>query len=257
MKPCLVTVVCPLDNDVIEDMLYHYLNIGIKDFYIMLHKPDLGLESIVKSFYYCTDYDVKVICKYNMTDEHIQEQSAMILVDTARQDGCDWIIPSDADEILILKKLKTIQEFLLDCDKSGSCALRLRWRDIRSHKDTFENAFTKMKYARNEYMDESNKNWMKVIGKFDDKMSYSIGYHIIYDADNQIYIDGDIAEYKHYPYRNLEQFKKKIRSRQKLQMKRFGKFYLDENTVNNDDLLFKEWQKRLVKSDNKNYVYEE
>ena len=191
MKPALITVVNPQDNDVIGDQLINYKNIGISNFYIMLHMPDFTLMSICESFRDKFS-ELNINLFINAQPEHHHEKDCKKLSDSALEDGCDWIIGSDADELLILKRHKMIQEFLSEYDNT-EVVLHCKWIDYRADKDIYSDAFINMKYRCKDYMDVTDAGWIKTCGKFNDKMSFITGFHNIEGCDNIIKINPEIA----------------------------------------------------------------
>lgn len=253
MKPALVTVVCPVDNDVIADMLLHYYRMGIRNFYLMLHKPDIELERKVDQFRIFSEVNTRVFTEYNLTDEHNHDQDAQVLINKATKEGCDWIIASDADEILILKKHLSIIEFLKEYDFD---VIRFKWVDMRGDDDCFKDAFTQMKYRCKEYMDVTDKNWLKSCGKFNADMRYLPGFHDIINVDDskKVMIPGDVAEYRHYPERNFLQFRKKIMMQKTNWLRKYGYFYMDADLLNDPNFLEKIWVNRLITTDGQRLV---
>jgi hypothetical protein len=107
------------DTDIIRNNLIYYYNIGVRDQFIMLHKPSEELKKILSS---C----IKEMPEANFHFLHwdiegegfnsINEEYLRILTDKAQKCGFNWIVGSDSDEFLILKKHKTIQEFISQYD---------------------------------------------------------------------------------------------------------------------------------------------
>jgi hypothetical protein len=195
------------------------------------------------------EHDVEISINYNLTDEHYHETDVKKLVDLAHNDGCDWIIPSDADEILYIKYHKNIQEILQEFGSFDHIALRFRWRDFRSDKDVHFNAFKVMKYGCTKYMDVDNVDLVKSCGKLNDSMSFVPGAHLIQGATNVINIPESIAEYRHYPERNLEQYEKKMMLQYKNWKSRYGFFYAEEYIEKDPDHFKKIWPDRKITQD--------
>lgn len=209
MKPALLTVVCPLDNDVIYDMLVHYYNIGIRDFYLMLHKPDIELEKNIDKFCKHIEKNTNVFCYYNKTDEHYHDRDLKVLSDAARQDGCDWLIASDADELLVLKRHNNIIDFLNNYNnsfESGYGQLLFSWYEYRTLENVYQDAFNKIVHR-----EPIARQQTKCIGKLDDTMSYVPGAHYIANHKTSIIIPKEYAFYAHFSDRNEKQYCDKMR----------------------------------------------
>jgi hypothetical protein len=119
IKPAYISVICPADNDVIKNNIIYYYNLGLRDFYLMLHKPDKMLYEIVQSFlYFLPEANFKTTV--NLSDEHWHDKDCKVLSDMALSDGFKWIIGSDADELLVLKQHENIYDFIAEYDLLNS-----------------------------------------------------------------------------------------------------------------------------------------
>ena len=211
IKPAFISVIRD-DEDIVLNMLIYYYNLGIRDYFILLHKASAELRAEVRkainmmpeACFHITGHD---------KDEHYHDKDCRILSDMARAEGFQWIVGSDADEILVLKRHSTIQDFLAQFDNHQTIVLLFKWRDFRTDKEVMpnQNPFLIMKYGCNQFMDETSPGWLKSIGKFNEEMCFQAGFHTIlnFDVDKIIQINPEIAVYNHYPERNFLQFKKK------------------------------------------------
>jgi len=247
MNIALICVVNPQDNDVFPDMLLYYYNLGIKHFYLMLHKSDPVLRNHV--FLFETMYDVSVKTFFNDNDEHYHEQDCKVLTDAAIADGMNWIIGSDADELLVLKQHENIEDFLKQFDSSDNIILSYKWIDYRSDADVSENAFINMKYRCKDFMDVTDKGWVKTNGKFSPTMIYSTGFHSIIGSENIVEVSPEQAFYAHFPERNFEQYEKKTNLQRKNWINRYGFFYIDKQIADNPNYLKEAWKDKLITSD--------
>lgn len=248
IKPAYISVIRD-DEDIVANNLIYYYNLGIRDFFILLHKATDELNNAI--------YDIK--CKLNAEfrifrhdkDEHYHDKDCKILSDAARAEGFDWIIGTDADELLILKKHKTIQDFLKDFDNTGYCSLLFEWYHYPPTHEVFapENVFTEFTYRLKVRTEQ-----YKAIGKFDDKMAYVPGLHFIANSSRQILIPFDVARYSHFPDRNCAQFEKKYLIQKENWLKRYGQYPLADKIDADPEFLKKFWESKLIK-DTSNLIY--
>lgn len=250
MNIALICVVNPQDNDIFADMLIYYYNMGIRYFYLMLHKPDPILRNHV--FLFETMYDVSVKTFFNESNEHWHEKDCKVLTDNALVDGMDWIIGSDADELLVIRGGKTLEEFLSGYNfQYGS--LHFNWYEYRALEDIKENAFINMQFRENESRQQS-----KSIGKFNDKMAYVPGLHYIADSPEVINISSDIAFYAHFSDRNEKQYIDKMTLQAKNWNQRYGKYtHWAEKLIKDDPSgLKKLWDLMIEQNKIKSLVYD-
>lgn len=213
MKACLVMIVRD-DEDILAYTLQHYYMLGIKKMYIMNNIPTKAVQDIL-DLAEATYEDLMIERFYNSEPILIQEKEMKGLTDQALLDGYEWIIGSDADEILVLNK--PLNSFL-DGYELGT-SLVFRWRHNVVDGYPMGNPYD---YAIHKgFMDEIDSRWTKSIGRFTKYMGYTVGQHEIEACDNTVFITDDIGVYEHLPYRTKEQKKKKDRIWQKVFDKRF------------------------------------
>jgi hypothetical protein len=231
------------DLDILRyNLIYHY-NIGFRNFYILQHKAignqELKLEGIAFELenkgcnFFITRHD---------KDEHYHDKDIKILVDKAREDGFNWCCGIDSDEIIRLKKHNTIQELISEYDDKGPCELRFQWFEHRPLKNVYppDNAF--LEFNRRNI---AKREQSKAIGKFDDKMLYCAGVHLIHHAPIVIEIPFEDAYYSHFPDRNVVQFVEKYEIQHKNWMERYGQFPLHEHIIADPWFLYKHWENTL------------
>lgn len=219
MKIAYISVVRD-DTDVFKYNIRYYKNIGVKDFYIMLHLPSKKLlsdtEDLKRELPECNFFFV-----VNNNEVHRYDENLKVLTDRAHKDGCTWMLPSDADELLILKKHLNIYDFISESnlDNNQYVSLLFSWRDYILHDPVpeNENPFTFIKYIKNDYAIQS-----KCMAKIRHNAMFVPGAHYVFDCKNQIIIDKDVAEYVHFPYRNKKQYIDKIMMHKKNFMTRYG-----------------------------------
>lgn len=251
MKPALIQVVRN-DTDILFNNWTYYYNIGIRDFYVMLHLPSTEHFEIIEEF---KDWftDINFNFAVNSSKSHYHERDAHILINDAIKDGIRWIIASDADELLILKRHNSINEFLSQYDDSPAI-LCFRWLDYHGDCDVAQgkNAFIEMQYSCTNFMDSDDPNWKKCCGYFNDTMRYIPGFHNITGCEKIINIDSDTAYYAHFPDRNYEQYKEKILIQHENWLDRYGYFYSKENLT--DEYIKFLWANRIITLDGQRQV---
>ena len=269
MKIAYISVIHPADNDIIHYTLIYYYNLGIRNFYLMLHKSNDELTNIIKDV---VDklYLSKFKIFYSDDNDHRHEKQSKILLDQAKADGFKWIIASDADELLVLKKHKNIEDLIIDYDSINYLSLNFTWYECKIDKDIKnENPFVELKYFAKEPRD-----FYKSIGKFNDGMVFCSGFHTIVNNINELtdlgtdscirFDDGiepqevykispDVAFYLHFPHRTNLQFKNKM----KLQVENWAKigypkyYHVAEKMLEEDPELKHVWNLMIEKNQNK------
>ena len=243
------------DTDIILHNLSYYYNIGVRDVFIMLHLPSAHLLKLLKTFQSkVPDCNIRLLYhdREGKGKDVANEELLKVLTDTAMGEGFSWIIGSDADEFLILRKHDTIQEFIAEYDNKGiKLSLLFKWANYylfpkQENKDKEFSFWEKMKY-RNNYM-----QWTKAVGKFIPGMYFVQGLHHIGDkiygqvseSLKQYEIPSDIAFYAHFPYRSKQQFITK----QKVQAKKFNDWRAVE--LSRDPLYFDKLFEKITKERN-------
>lgn len=256
IKPAYISVICPLDSDIIQKNIVYYYNLGLRDFYLMLHKPDDRLFEIVQSFrYFLPEADFHI--RYNNSDEHLHDRDCKVLSDMALKDGFKWIVGSDSDELLILKQHKNVYDFIAEYDIYDNIDLRFSWFEYRvTDKEVYwpDNAFTEMKYR-----DKGAREQQKSIGKFNDKMSYVPGLHYISGALNVKIIDPEVAYYAHFSDRNESQYVNKMSMQAVNWSKRYGRYtHWAEKMIEDDPLKLNELWKLTIDGNkvNKDLIFD-
>lgn len=199
------------DTDIIRNLFIYYYNIGIKDFFIMLHFPTKELLTIIESIQKEIPINLRILWhnKEGKGLNPINEDYMKVLSDKALSEGFKWIVGTDSDEFLILRKHQTIQEFVSQFDNNEYVSLIFKWANYTLFKEKVKDKFyIEMQYRSNWLQ------WTKAIGKFNEKMYYIQGLHDIANLKfgqksphfKQISIDSNIAYYAHFPYRSKQQF---------------------------------------------------
>lgn len=251
MKVAFISVIRD-DTDIMFNNLLYYYNIGIRDFYIMLHRPEPESFEIMDSLKEWRD-DARFDVVVNNTEWHFHEVDCKTLTDMARRDGFLWIVGSDADELLVLRQHTTIQDFLAPYETDGYVSIRLKWGTYPPLDEVPPgvNVFTHLT-GREEAWREQTKS----IGRFNDRMAYVPGLHYITNAPREIMIDPEVAFYAHFPDRTGDQYEKKNMIQYANWMHRYGQFPLAEQIQADPDYLKKHWYLMLIANRNKKLIHD-
>lgn len=258
------------DEDIIKENLIYYYNIGVKDTFIMLHFPSEELiKKIEEVQILFPDNNIRLLYhnKEGKGFNPVNEDYLRVLTNKAQSEGFCWIIGSDADEFLILKKHEKIQDFIKEYNHYEIISLLFKWVNFYCLKEEKNSPF----YEIMQYRNINFLPWTKSIGKFNKKMYFVQGLHhignMMYGQCNKKlkkeYIDSEIAYYAHFPYRSKEQFIKKNKN----QALKFNDWRMKKINKDPDffskywDELFKQkkWPNNLDKNDgefNKKFIFD-
>lgn len=264
------------DVDIVKHTFHYYHNIGITDFFVMLHLPSIELLKILKDIIKeLSDSNFRLL--YHDREgaglNPVNEDYLRVLTDTAQAQGFKWIIGSDADEFLILRKHDSIQEFIKQFNHYNKVSLIFKWANYYPVNEALNNYYS-IKKTEHPFFDcldhrAAYMPWTKSIGKFCKGMYYIQGLHHIADkiygqvsADLPgLNISPNLAYYAHFPYRSKSQFNEKNIGQahkfggwrlQKLKQDPdfFNKFWemmlRDQSWPNNLDQDTKDFNKRFV-----------
>ena len=230
------------DQDILKYNLFYYYNIGIRDFYLLLHKSTLEQRQHLEEIRSCLP-DCNFFVTGHDKDYQYHDEDIKVLTDKAMDDGFKWIIASDVDELIRLQKHNTIQDFISEYDHFETVSLLCEWYEHRPLKscNKKENPFTVFNRR-----DIDKKEQTKAIGKFNDLMFYCPGVHLIHDCHNVVKIPFEDVYYSHFPDRNKNQFIEKYEIQLENWMHRYGKFPLEKAMKEDPNCLFKFWETKLV-----------
>lgn len=241
MKVCCI-IKLRGDTDIIEHTINHYYSIGVSDFFIMLHMPTPELINILENI---DNVNIKLLYhdKEGAGLNPVNEEYLKVLTDRAQSEGFNYIIGTDSDEMLVLKKHNTIHELFSEYEKYETFSLLFKWANYSVNPNKM---FYEAEYRR-KYM-----TWTKASGKFNQSMYFVQGLHYIANEVygqriqpfNEFEISEDIAFYAHFPYRSKKQFVAK----QKIQAAKFQDWRLKK--LENNPFYFEETWDKLIKQIN-------
>lgn len=245
IRPAYLTAVKD-DSDIIYKNLEYYHNIGINDFFIMLHCSDPETVDQIMKF----EADKKINLFLLQDNDYVFKQDLHFkqLSAAAWEKGFNWHIATDSDELLILRKHKTIQEFLKEYP--GNDSLTFRWYNYSMHKTADSgNIFIDRKYREIPHLD-----WSKSIAQWsaDTKMYWVVGQHVLVNSLSNVMVDPSIAYYAHFPYRSFEQWKTRFADWAITKKKRFSEpcWHEEYEQLQTPDFIENKW-------DNLKWKYEE
>ena len=235
------------DDDIIYDNLNYYYNIGIRDFFIMLHCSDEKTVNEIKRF----ESDKKTSIHFLIDNDYTfkQELHFKQLSELAWSHGFNWHIASDSDELLVLRKHRTIQEFLSNYPDNDTITFEWSFYSNVSTGKT-GNMFLDRKYRRIE-----KALWTKSIAQWTEKtkLYWVVGQHYLVNSETPAIITSDIAFYAHFPYRSFERWSKRFTDWAVTKQKRFkndqnsaGWLY-EYNQLQEPNFLKKQWDDNLNK----------
>jgi len=203
IKPCYITAIKD-DDDIIYDNLRYYYGIGLRDFFIMLHCSDEKTVAEIKRF----EKDYRTNIFFLEDNDYVFKQDIHLrqLSELAFKEGFNWHITTDADELLILRKHKTIQEFLSEYQDKDS--LTFTWSNYSNIKSS---------ETGNMFVDRQHRRivpspWTKSIAKWTEgtPLIWSVGFHFLLNTTANDVISPETAFYAHFNYRSFERWAKRF-----------------------------------------------
>jgi hypothetical protein len=239
INPAYITVIRD-DEDISRNNIIYYYNLGIRNFFILLHKANRELIKEIDFAMSLKGSNFRIFS--HNKDEHYHDKDCKILTDAAMDEGFSWIVGTDTDDLLVLRKHKTIQELLAEYDTEEYYSLLFEWYEYRPTHEVYapKNAFTEFKYR-----DKEKKEQHKSIGKFNKRMMYVPGLHFISNSPKEIHIPFEVANYTHFPDRNRKQFIRKYKIQDENWMRRYGAFPLHDQMQSDPDFLNKFWEAKI------------
>lgn len=205
---------CKDEEDVIDHTMYHLAQEGVSGMIIADNlstdntraKIDEAKERIQKQF----DIDIKV--HTDTVVEYTQDYKMTHMSKKAINYGADWVIPFDADELWFSKE-GTLQEVLTKYDEQGYITATPLYTNhsITSQDPEGDNPYETMVYKWDQPTNFKTCFKARKDGK---DISISNGNHFVYWHDPGHTRDErpllDVIEIRHFQWRSLEHFKKKV-----------------------------------------------
>ena len=203
------------DSDIAESVLKYYSATGVNKFFIFLHKPVPEILLIIDKLKKTIDIETFSNPVYDQTLSPLAHNA---LTEAALRQGYKWIVGFDVDDIFILRKHNSFQDFLKDYDNHNIVSLLFPWANY--YPPFVPGEFYKTMQNRGDWT-----QWTKCIAKFDESMTYVRGLHFAISGSYgqrhksnlpQIGIDPNIAFCGHFPFRSEEHLISKFKMRAEL-----------------------------------------
>jgi len=204
MKIAYITRIKHEEKLIFNNLIYYY-NIGIRDFYIIHNLSNDETRQEVNRFE-TLKKDARIVRIEDYNTGYMQAEFFNQASEQAFRDGCNWILPIDADEILKIPNGLTIQECIQPHDRHKYGYIKCKWIDYQpsiKDDDSDTNFFIRWKYR-----EQTPRPQSKVFVKWCDGMKWGDGHHLIISKRNHI-ADATKLFYAHFPNREFEQMKSK------------------------------------------------
>jgi hypothetical protein len=203
------------DDDIVFQNMEHYYNLGIRAFFVMFHCPNDSTINAVNRFIN-NHSSIEIYRKIDKDYTYKKDIHFNELSEWAFKLGYNWHIATDTDELLILRKHNTIQEFINDYEKYDS--IEFKWFNYADFEAEPGCVFDTWKYHDIRY-----NSWNKAIAKWNSNLSWAAGQHfVIFSEHNKIVVPPHVAFYAHFPFRDKERFKRRLTDFAKTKFTRFG-----------------------------------
>jgi len=257
MKIAYLTIIKDEEKLILHNLRYYY-NIGIKDFYIMFNNSNDATKKKVEEFQ-GEKADIFLKTYSDTSFEYLQPERFKMLSNDAYRNGCDWMLPVDADEIFVLKNNKTMAEFLRQFEPVDYGQINCKWIDY--HPGTHETGNVFIDWTEKSHVSRKES---KIIVKWNPEMKYGDGHHLLTSKGKKLSAT-DMCFCAHFPNRSYEQLKQKLKVIGYAFMLHFGsestrvqvKHYR-EMLKRGDDFFHEKWNNILEyrKKNEKNFIHE-
>jgi hypothetical protein len=197
------------EEDIIESNLYYYKYLGIKNFYIIDHNSTDNTLNLIENFKK-NNPNLYVYLEVDKDIASWQYLRMNKLANIAYKDGCNWILPIDADEFLFEEYNFdfNIESWLKEVSKIDGDYLKYPWWNFRIRND--DNLNEKNPIYRVVNRDLLPDSYNKICIKWKPEMTISQGQHTLHELNKykEIVYDGKIY-LAHYSVRSREHLKNK------------------------------------------------
>lgn len=228
-KVCYLTRIKDEEKLIFWNLLYYY-NLGIRNFYITFNNSNKATISLVERF--VNKFRVNYYPYHESNTEYNQIERFDQMSDFALSNGHCWQIPSDADELLVLKNT-TLQNLIKRFDRHEYGYIQFRWVDFHpTSKDDQNdvNFFTKWQYR-----EVTPRGPSKIIYKWSNGCRHGHGNHLLIQKRRELAsVALQNGFYAHFVNRERDQIAKK--------RKRIGEAFIQKYGENCDKPQVKEYR---------------
>lgn len=203
MKIAYITCIKNEEKLIYYNLMY-YFNMGVDVFFVMFNNSEDKSKDEVTRFERDTRIKVNRLTDNNIA--YMQPKRFTNMANQAFQQGCEWIIPVDADEIVRIQGNMPFKMFLEKFREHPAGYINCRWIDYHAtEKDDMNdpNYFTRWKYRQSVPRDPS-----KIVVKWHPNMKFGDGHHIL-TAHRSLIVESKIMWYAHFYGREADQLKRK------------------------------------------------
>lgn len=213
MNPALVSMVKD-EADIIYYWLLYYYNRGIRNFYIIDNNSTDGTRELIQCFYN-QHSDIRAYLEIDEEIAYWQYRKINRLAERAVKEGCDWILPVDADELFFVEgSNQSIPELLSSYPDSD--VLVFEWWHYRpSLSDNREQVNPFQRITHRDRL--QNSSHTKIFCRYQEGMEICQGNHQLHSNDGWKIDLLKNGYHAHFKVRSKEQLKKKVLN--------FGKAY--------------------------------
>lgn len=232
------------DDDIILHNLNYYYSIGLRAFFILLHMANKETIDKIEIFRKSKD-DITTWIVDDNDNTYKKDIHFNQLSDVAKGLGFNWHIATDTDELLVLRKHESINDFIEKYNSFDS--LEFKWFNYcDKYSEKGSNIFREWKYKNVIPLE-----WNKAIVKWNKGFSWAAGQHHVCGVKSKHIVDPRIAFYAHFPYRSFERWKKRRIDFAFTKHKRFknspdweewNKYCFYDEITENPNFLFNRWE---------------
>lgn len=168
---------------------------------------------------FINSHDIKCKLYYDTDTAYLQPLRFNKMADEAFKDGCTWMVPVDADEIVRIKNDMDIYSFLKQFDRHSFGYINCRWIDY--HPKSSDNQDDQNFFSKWEHRSLLPRKQSKVIVKWKKGMHFGDGHHLITSHRNLI-AESVVMFYAHFYGRSYEQLDFKTKTISKAFVEYFG-----------------------------------
>jgi hypothetical protein len=204
-KVCYLTRIFN-EERLIGYQLQYYYNLGIRNFYITFNNSNIETIRQVDKFL-DKNPDANCCSFFESNTAYRQIEVFDDMSNRAYDMGHVWQIPSDADELLVLKGI-SLEDFIKKYDNNEFGYINFRWIDyMPTHLDDQNdpNFFTRWQYR-----EPASRPPTKIIYKWHPLCKHGHGNHLLIAHRRELdEIHPSLGFYAHFVNREKEQIKKK------------------------------------------------